>query len=460
MDLSNIKNIYFLGIGGIGMSALARYFHYHKVAVYGYDKTQTDLTRKLEAEGMDIHYNDDPSHIPENIDLVVFTPAIPSDNAEFQYFKKNNIPTTKRAELLGFLSKDFFTIAIAGSHGKTTITSIISYILKASGKKIIAFIGGISKNFESNFVISPDAEFLIVEADEFDRSFLNLQPDVAVISSIDPDHLDIYHKKEYLLDSFTQFINNIKPAGRLIIRNDLLQVNRQDITIKTYGITHNVDFQALDLTVNNGVQHFHLHAANRINEDIKLQVLGSFNVENALAAAAVCLSVGISPEQISKSLLTYKGVERRFDIRINSQEIVFIDDYAHHPEELKAIIQAVREAYPEKNITGIFQPHLYSRTRDFAEDFAKSLEMLDEVILLPIYPAREMPIEGINSDMLLHKIDKTQKMVCKKRDLINVINQKKIEVLLTMGAGDIDRLVIPIENHLKAKIINHDQLSI
>jgi UDP-N-acetylmuramate--alanine ligase len=454
MDLSNIKNIYFLGIGGIGMSALARYFHYHKIAVYGYDKTETDLTRKLEAEGIDIHYDEDPSHIPEDIDLVVFTPAIPSDNAEFQYFKKTNIPITKRAELLGFLSKNFFTIAVAGSHGKTTITSIISYILKDCGKGIIAFIGGISKNFESNFVISPDAEFLIVEADEFDRSFLNLQPDVAVICSIDPDHLDIYHKKDHLLDSFTQFINNIKPAGTLIIKNDLLRVTRQDITIKTYGLTHNVDFQALDLTVNNGVQHFHLHAANRIIEDIKLQVLGSFNVENALAAAAVCLSVGISPEQISKSLLTYKGVERRFDIRINSQEIVFIDDYAHHPEELKAIILAVIETYPGKKITGIFQPHLYSRTRDFAEDFAKSLEMLDEVILLPIYPARETPIEGISSDMLLQKIDKAQKMVCKKRDLIEVLNQKKVEVLLTLGAGDIDRLVIPIENYLKTKMIN------
>jgi len=314
MDLSNIKNIYFLGIGGIGMSALARYFHYHKVAVYGYDKTETDLTRKLEAEGIDIHYDENPSHIPVNIDLVVYTPAIPSNNAEFQYFKKTNIPIVKRAELLGFLSEDYFTIAVAGSHGKTTITSIISYILKECGKSIIAFIGGISKNFESNFVILPDATFLIVEADEFDRSFLNLQPDIAVISSIDADHLDIYHKKNNLLDSFTQFINNIKPGGTLIIKNDLLQVNRQDITIKTYGITPNVDFQALDLIVNNGVQHFHLHTANRIIEDIKLQVPGVFNVENALAAIAVCLSIGISPEPILKSLLTYKGVERRFDM--------------------------------------------------------------------------------------------------------------------------------------------------
>ncbi|MCK5838242.1 MAG: UDP-N-acetylmuramate--L-alanine ligase [Bacteroidales bacterium] len=454
MDLSNIKNIYFLGIGGIGMSALARYFHYHKVTVYGYDKTETDLTRKLEAEGIDIHYDENPSHIPANIDLVVYTPAIPSDNTAFQYFKKFNIPIVKRAELLGFLSEDYFTIAVAGSHGKTTITSIISYILKECGKSIIAFIGGISKNFESNFMILPDATILIVEADEFDRSFLNLQPDIAVISSIDADHLDIYHKKDNLLDSFTQFINNIKPGGTLIIKNDLLQVNRQDITIKTYGITPNVDFQALGLIVNNGVQHFHLQTVNRIIEDIKLQVPGVFNVENALAAIAVCLSIGISPEPILKSLLTYKGVERRFDIRINSRKIVFIDDYAHHPEELKAIIKAVKETYPGKKITGIFQPHLYSRTRDFANDFAISLEMLDDVILLPIYPARETPIEGISSEMLLHKIDKTQKMVCKKQDVIEVLSQKKFEVLLTLGAGDIDRLVIPIENFLKTKIIN------
>lgn len=453
MNLNNLQNIYFLGIGGIGMSALARYFHAKGVFVSGYDKTPTELTQKLIEEGIEVRYNENIKLIKKNNpELIIYTPAISASNKELKYFQENNFIIKKRSEILGIICNEKFLIAVAGTHGKTSISSIITHILKCGGKKITAFVGGISKNYNSNFVNDKNSEIVIAEADEFDRSFLTLNPDIAIISSVDADHLDIYGSGEKLEESFVLFSDNIKKDGKLIINKNIQQIFNHKKNKFLYSVNEKEDFFASNIKIENGKFIFDLNLENEIIREIKFEIPGDHNIENAVAASAVAYILGIENHIIKKALESYKGVKRRFDIKINRDDFVFIDDYAHHPEELKSTIKAAKELFPDKKISGIFQPHLYSRTRDFADDFARSLELLDEIILLDIYPAREKPIYGVDSKMLLEKINSGNKILCKKYDLIAELKKRKIEVLLTLGAGDIDKLVQTIKDEYEKNI--------
>lgn len=438
--------IYFLGIGGIGMSALARYFHQQEAEIWGYDRVRSKLTDQLEKEGMHLHFEDDLNEIPRKIDLVIYTPAIPNNLEEFKYFSSQKVHMLKRAEVLGALTENFYTIAIAGTHGKTTITSMIAHILHTAGKKITAFIGGIANNFGSNLVADPDSEFMIVEADEFDKSFLQLKPEIAVISSTDADHLDIYKNHEILIHTFEEFILNIEPEGLLILKNGI-ELKRGSNYI-TYGFPSDSNVFADQINIGNGSFFFNLHLEDEITK-VKMQVPGRHNIENALAAAAVASKLGIKSNIIALALSTYKGVWRRFDIKINTPSFVYIDDYAHHPAELHACISTVKELFPDKKITGVFQPHLFTRTRDLMDEFSQSLGLLDELILLDIYPARELPIPDVTSQALLEKIILKNKFLVPKQQLIAFIDKCKPQVLITMGAGDIDQLVEPIQHHFE-----------
>ena len=448
IDLKKIKTIYFLGIGGIGMSALARYFNQSGMKVSGYDKTPTPLTDELISEGISVHFEDDVKHIPKKVDLVIYTPAIPKDHKEFMYLKENNYELHKRAEILGQIVKNSYTIAVSGTHGKTTITSMIAHILKQSGKDVFSFIGGITKNYKSNLILSDKNSIAVVEADEFDRSFLQLYPDIAVISSMDADHLDIYGSKDYLVESFRLFANQIRENGKLFLKKSL-QLTGVNAEVVSYSAKQKADYFAKDIKVENGSFYYTICAPDKLSISVKAGIPGLHNVENAMAAAAVALACGVKPAAIKKGLETYSGVSRRFDYRIKENELVFIDDYAHHPEEIKACIHAARELYPGKKITGVFQPHLFTRTRDLSEGFAESLAKLDELILLDIYPARELPIEGVTSLALLDKIKMKNKIVCSKENLIEELVKRKLDILITIGAGDIDQLVEPIEKSLK-----------
>ena len=447
-DIEKIKYIYFLGIGGIGMSALARYFKAKGAVVCGYDKVATPLTNELINEGISVHFNEDIEMIPKDLDMVIYTPAIPKDNKEFIYFKENGYNIHKRAEILGLITQNSYTIAVAGTHGKTTMTSMIAHILKQAGKDIFSFIGGISKNYNSNLILSEKNSIAVVEADEFDRSFLQLCPDIAVISSMDTDHLDIYGSKDNMVESFRLFANRIKENGKLFLKKNL---NLQNLTanVQYYSATEKTDYYATDVKVKNGVFYYTILCPDNIKISVKAGVPGMHNVENAVAATAVALNFGISSKEIKNALQSYSGVMRRFDYRIKEDGLIYIDDYAHHPEEIKAFLKAVKELYPGKKITGVFQPHLFSRTRDLADGFVESLSILDDLILLDIYPARELPIEGVTSQMLLDKIKIKDKMLCSKEELIETLIRRKLEVLVTMGAGDIDQLVEPIEKRLK-----------
>jgi UDP-N-acetylmuramate--alanine ligase len=447
-EQKKIQNIYFLGIGGIGMSALARYFKRKGASVSGYDKTPTPLTDELISEGISVHFKENIKAIPAKIDLVVYTPAVPKDHKEYVYLLKNKFNIKKRSEVLADVVKDKFTIAVSGTHGKTTITSMIAHILKCSGKDVIAFVGGITKNYHSNLILSKKNYIAVVEADEYDRSFLQLHPDIAVISAMDADHLDIYGDQNYMVDSFTLFAKQIRNKGKLFLKKGL-KLSDEKIPFNSYSAKQKCEFSADKIKVAAGEFYFTLHLPGNKKINIKAGVPGYHNVENAVVAAAVAHEMGVSSAGIKKGLESYKGVLRRFDYRINEKELVFIDDYAHHPEEIKACLNAARELYPKKKITGVFQPHLYSRTRDLAEDFAESLALLDELILLDIYPARELPIKGVTSDMLLKKIKMKNKMVCPKEELVDELVKRKLEVLITIGAGDIDQLVLPIEKSLK-----------
>ncbi len=439
--------IYFLGIGGIGMSALARYFIAKGYQVHGYDRTSTTLTTLLESEGMIIHYHEDISLIPEDTGLVVFTPAIPSNNTELQYLQNSGVRMMKRAKVLGMLSSEYKTIACAGTHGKTTTSCMVSHLLQQSHVGCQAFLGGISRNFENNFLISETSAFMVVEADEYDRSFLHLHPSIAIITSIDSDHLDIYKNLATVHEAFTSFTGNIVPQGSLIIKKGLelpLKVP-VDGNIYSYAVNEKADFWASNLRLINSLYHFDFnYPAGKIN-NLVLGIPGLYNVENAVAALAAAILAGATHEEVSNALSTFKGVKRRFDIRLNEQNFVYIDDYAHHPEEIKACVSSARAMFPNRKLTGIFQPHLFSRTRDFAEEFAHSLALLDEILLLPIYPAREVPIPGIDSEMLLSMINHNNKKLIQKSEIPEYFLGKHIEVLITMGAGDIDTLVEPIE---------------
>lgn len=447
-DIDKIKKVYFLGIGGIGMSALARYFKAKGAVVCGYDKLATPLTSELINEGIPVHFDENIEFVPKDLDLVIYTPAIPKDNKEFIYLKENGYNIHKRAEVLGLITQNSFTVAVAGTHGKTTITSMIAHILKQAGKDIFSFIGGISKNYNSNLILSEKNTITVVEADEFDRSFLQLCPDIAVISSMDTDHLDIYGSKEYMVESFKLFANRIKENGKLFLKKGL-SLPGPDANVQSYSAKEKADYYASDVKVKNGVFYYTILCPDNIKISVKAGVQGMHNVENAVVATAVALNFGISSEEIKNALQSYSGVRRRLEYRIKEKNLVFIDDYAHHPEEIRACVNAVRELYPGKKITGVFQPHLFSRTRDLADGFVESLSMFDELILLDIYPARELPIEGVTSQMLLDKINIKNKMLCSKEELIETLIRRKLEVLVTMGAGDIDQLVEPIEKSLK-----------
>lgn len=458
MKLDTVENVYFLGIGGIGMSAIARYFHAHGKHVMGYDRTATPLTTELQLEGIPVHFDDLVAEIPQLIKssplektLVVYTPAVPKDSVELHWFQSNGFTIKKRSEVLGMITENTRTIAIGGTHGKTTTSSLVAHLLQHSGKGCNAFLGGITSNYDTNLLLDKNAEWTVVEADEFDRSFLTLTPEISAITSMDADHLDIYGSAEYVRESFHLFANRLKANGTLYYKARLpLQTEqlRSDIQVVSYTIENTADFRSRDVRVSNGAYQFTFQSPEAKWENWTLGLPGRHNVENATLAAAIALQVGLSPEQIEAGLASFKGVKRRFETIIKRDDLVYIDDYAHHPTELSAAINSARELYPGLPVTGVFQPHLFTRTRDFADDFAKSLELLDEIILLPIYPARELPIEGIDSQMLLDKISKSSKKLVEKGELLSVLKSHPPKVLLTLGAGDIDTLVDPLKQAL------------
>ncbi len=451
MYLSKIKKMYFLGIGGIGMSALARYFNLQGKQIFGYDLTPTPLTDELAAEGMHIHFEEDPGQIPPGIDLAVFTPAIPDRNKELAWMKANKTPLLKRAELIGQLSREHFTIAVAGTHGKTSITAIAAHLLKSAGLKLTAFVGGICLNYRSNLIYSETTDYLLVEADEFDRSFLQLQPDIALISSMDADHLDIYKNKSGLTAAFEQFAGLPGKSGTLIRHKALAAFPSSESNTVTYGIGGGATIGAKNIRVREVKFVFDLETGGQKIADIAMKIPGRHYIENALAAAAISLQLGLDAEQIKTGLESFKGVERRFEVRINNKDLVFIDDYAHHPEEINATIEAVRTLYPDQKLTVVFQPHLFSRTRDFAEGFAGALSKADRVFLLDIYPAREKPIPGVSSESILARMTIDEKSIVNKTRLLENFRQNNYRLVLSMGAGDIGLMVHQMEKALQNK---------
>ena len=460
MDYRQYKRIYFIGIGGIGMSALARYFLAGGFTVAGYDRTVTELTRTLAHEGCHIHFQDDILSIPDEYlhesnratTLVIFTPAIPHDHNELNYFRKYQYTVLKRSEVLGEISRNLKSIAVAGTHGKTTVSTMIAHLLKQSEINCTAFLGGISKNYNSNLIMGSGA-WAVLEADEFDRSFLQLTPHIAVITSMDPDHLDVYHEKNMLQQSFNLFADKISPKGILLVKKtvdpDILQ--REDISRYTYTFDGEADFYPKQVHLQEGFHVFDMVVPGKTLKNIRLGYAGKMNVENAVAAIAVAWLLDVPEDVIRRSMVYFRGVIRRFDLRYTSDSIAYIDDYAHHPEELRACIASVRELYPGKNVSAIFQPHLYTRTRDFYIDFAKNLDLLDEVILLDIYPARENPIEGIRTEIILEEMKNPNAQIMTKAQAMEYIKTIKTDVLLTLGAGDIDQLVGPIEEALRMR---------
>lgn len=467
MNLNRIHSVYFLGIGGIGMSALARYFNAMGKRVAGYDKTATKLTDELIAEGIEVHFEDHIRNIPSYIKelpydtdhiLIVYTPAVPKDHSEYVFFSLNGFNIKKRSQVLGMITESSRTIAVAGTHGKTTTSSLVAHILKTADFDPSAFLGGITQNYKTNLLLSTNlkqnaleqsaSNIVVVEADEYDRSFLTLHPDIAVITSVDADHLDIYGDKKQVEESFSLFSKQVK--SKLILKKNIVSKVASDLKAITYAVNDDAaDYFAQHITIVNGEYHYSIVTPIHIFEDLILGLPGTHNVENSVAAVAIACEMGIEEAHIRKALKTFGGVKRRFDYHIKTEKFVYIDDYAHHPEELKATISSAREMYPGKKITGVFQPHLFSRTRDFADDFARSLDLLDECILLEIYPARELPIEGVTSQMLIDKMKSANKRICQKQNLVEEIAKLKLDVLLTMGAGDIDTFVDPITNKLK-----------
>lgn len=459
MKILNYKLYYFLGIGGIGMSALARYFNHYQKTVDGYDKTASTLTNELKSEHIKIHFNEDVEYVKslfsnykkEEI-LVIYTPAIPKEHSEYQYILENGFQILKRSQVLGEITKQFKTIAIAGTHGKTTTTTLVTHLLKSAGIDCYAFLGGISQNYHTNLILgnSDNKEaYVVVEADEYDRSFLTLSPFISVITSVDADHLDIYGDAHVMHETYTQFASQVKDGGTLIVKKNV----DNDLNIKNkrllYSLNLDTEYSADSIQIIDGEFCYNINSPIETINQVAIGLPGLHNVENSIAAVAVAQQLGIKGEVINKALRSFKGVKRRFDYRVKSKSVVYIDDYAHHPEELKAAITAAQQLYPHKKVTGIFQPHLYTRTRDFADGFAESLDLLDECILLEIYPARELPIQGINSQMLLDKMKLKNKYIIKKEEVVSFLKTHPVEVVMTLGAGDIDTLVEPIEELLK-----------
>jgi UDP-N-acetylmuramate--alanine ligase len=460
VELKNIKKIYFVGIGGIGMSALARYFLGRGVEVHGYDKTETTLTKSLTAEGMKVHYTDDVSYIPTGLDLVVYTPAIPKDHNELIHLQQSGLPILKRSEVLGIISKGMKCIAVAGTHGKTTTSSILTHILRTAGIDCTAFLGGISLSIGSNFVQGA-SEWVVIEADEYDRSFLRLQPDYAIILSMDPDHLDIYGDEKSFREGFMLFTRKLKVGGQYFYKSGLEiplftglwgvdaseYWNVGHIESDSFGISKG-KYRSKKVRVEDGFFVFDYKSHLEEIKDIKFTLPGVHNVENATAAIAVAQQLGVKGVHIREALANFKGIRRRFEFIIRNEKIVQIDDYAHHPAELKCAIKAARDLYPDKKITGVFQPHLFSRTRDFQDDFAEALDDLDDLLLMDIYPARELPMEGITSDIIFDKMQLKNKIKVTKENLLETLKSREVELVITLGAGDIDTMIQPIAEYL------------
>ena len=481
-------NYYFLGIGGIGMSALARYFHRRGDRVSGYDRTPSPLTAELEAEGIDIHYDDRPDLLPADIDLVVYTPAVPQELGEFQALSARGVRIEKRSQVLGELTRGKKCIAVAGTHGKTTTSTMIAHLLSKAPCGCSAFLGGISKNLGSNILVDNNSEYVVVEADEYDRSFLQLHPHYAVITATDPDHLDIYGDHAHMLEAYLQFANQVDPDGRLFLKDGVFTTSDGEPFVE-FGSHHHhdhdhgdhdhdhddhdghqqaallppvatytargieADYYAINVRTYNGNIFFDLRTPNGVFYDIELDGTALFNVENAVAAAAVALECGLDQYQLRSGLKSFAGVRRRFDFRIREKDLVYIDDYAHHPREIASTLESIRYLYPGKRVVGIFQPHLYSRTRDLADDFAAVLSTLDELIMMPIYPARERPILGVTSSMVLRKVDSMSKYLCTPDQVLELVPALCPDVVVTLGAGDIDRLVPRLEQVLREQVL-------
>lgn len=449
MNLNQIHNVYFIGIGGIGMSALARYFKAIGKNVCGYDKTETELTKELEALGIEIHFEDSISLIPKEYyaenTLVIITPAVPKTHSEWNYFLEREYQVKKRAEVLGIITKDTFCFAVAGTHGKTTTSSILGHILYESGADVTAFLGGIVENYNSN-LIGSGKTVTVVEADEFDRSFLHLYPNLACVTSMDADHLDIYGDSAAIEASFVEFADKVEDKSNLFIAKGL---PLKGISV---AVNEEADYKAFNIRIENSAYVFDVQTPSEIIKDIRFNLPGKHNLTNALIALAMANTYGTPTGSIAKALFTFKGVKRRFSYQIKEENLVYIDDYAHHPTEINAVHQAVTELYPKDKVLAIFQPHLFSRTKDFIDGFASSLSAFDEVILLDIYPARELPIEGVTSEWLLGKIDNPNKKLVSKTDLISEILKSNAKVVVTIGAGDIGELVKPIKQALYEKV--------
>ncbi len=446
MNLKNQHNIYFIGIGGIGMSALARYFAMNGKNVAGFDRVQTKITDDLVKIGVEIHYEESVESISDEFNnsentLVVYTPAIPENNIELLFFKENGFSVMKRAEVLGEITKNTICLAVAGTHGKTTTSTILGHILKESGVNATSFLGGISENYNSNLILG-GAEISVVEADEFDRSFLKLSPNIACVTSMDADHLDIYGEASALENSFKEFASLV--SDTLIVHKGLPLVGL------TYAINEKADYYADNIKINNGVYVFDVKTPTEIITNVQFHLPGKHNVLNAVAALAIANNFGVPLYAIAKALTSFKGVQRRFSYRIKTNNLILIDDYAHHPTEINAVVNSVREMYPNDKILGVFQPHLFSRTKDFVDDFAQSLSQFDELILLPIYPARELPIEGVTSKWLLSKIEgDINKKIVSKNDLVKNIKESKAKIKVMIGAGDIGKMVKEVVKELK-----------
>lgn len=458
-NLQNIRNVYFLGIGGIGMSALARYFKFTGRNVAGYDRTPTALTKAMQAEGIDVHFEDDIRKIPSNWDpastLAVFTPALPEDHKELSWFREKPIGLLKRAKVLGLVCNERSGIAVSGTHGKTTVSTMVANILNKTYTGCGAFLGGISKNFGTNLLLPKvESPWIVVEADEFDRSFLHLTPQLALVTSIDADHLDIYGQKDKIVESFEKFISQIQPGGKLVIKKGVeLNTSKTSAAVYTYSLKDDSDFRTENLKLNSegGFYQFDIKTPGGIIADCKMNYPGLLNVENAVGAASLAFLAGATANEIKSGLEDYQGVIRRFDVRFKNEKYIYIDDYAHHPEELKAIISSVKELYKGRKLTGIFQPHLYSRTRDFSAEFAASLDLLDTAILIPLYPAREEPIRGISSAIIFNQMKIQDKHLVTKPEMLEILKNDNCDIVLTMGAGDIDGLAGDIIEILKNK---------
>lgn len=451
MNIEQVNRVFFLGIGGIGMSAIARYFLQKGATVSGYDRTPSPLTLSLQNEGAHIIFEDDPSlidsSIPSNQTLFIYTPAIPKNNKIREFLLSKDYQLYKRSEVLGFLSKKHQCIAIAGTHGKTTISSMTAHILYQSRIGCQAFLGGILKNYESNFLLHETSDLMVAEADEYDRSFLQLEPQMALISSMDADHLDIYGNQESMQNSFKEFARKVKADGFLLVHHRLSASFSDFNHIKSYSLENSdSDFYASNIKLNKGYYHFNFHHPKGIIRDLQLMMPGIINLENSIGAIALSLNSGLSEDEIRNGLHSFQGIKRRLELIVSNENCLYYDDYAHHPEEIKAVLGSLKLMYPDQKLTVMFQPHLYSRTRDFADGFAESLSIADQVILLDIYPAREEPIPNVSSQIILNQISHKNKIIIKKSAVVDFFSDNKPELMVTLGAGDIDRLIEPLKN--------------